>query len=133
MAVYLDHNATAPMHPEVVAAMLPFMHSPLSNPVDALGFSAHKLCGLGSIGELVVKRNPRKSLISGGEQENKRRGGSENVAGIVGLGKAAELAGLEMEWRRHYLQRLSDGFETLSSKPQELVNKLPADFSQAAV
>jgi len=132
MVLYLDNNATSPMHPEVVEAILPFMHSPPSNPVDALGYSAHKLGGPGGIGDLVVKRKPRKLLISGGEQENKRRGGTKNVAGIVGLGKATELAGLEMEWRRHHLQWLTDVFEMLSSKLQELVNKLPAVFRQAA-
>ena len=80
--------------------------------VDAISFSAHKLRGPQGVGALVVKRKPRKLLISGGEQEHKRRGGTENVAGIVGLGKAAELAGLEMEQRRHYLQQLRDVFES---------------------
>jgi cysteine desulfurase len=79
--------------------------------LDAISFSAHKLGGPQGIGALVVKRKPRDLLISGGEQENKRRGGTENVAGIVGLGKAAELASLEMEQRRHYLTQLRDMFE----------------------
>lgn len=80
--------------------------------IDALSFSAHKLRGPQGVGALVVKRRPRKLLISGGEQEHKRRGGTENVVGIVGLGKAAQLAGLEMERRRHYLRQLRDLFET---------------------
>lgn len=79
--------------------------------LDAISFSAHKLGGPQGVGALVVKRKPRDLLISGGEQENKRRGGTENVAGIVGLGKAAELASLEMEQRRHYLTQLRDTFE----------------------
>jgi cysteine desulfurase len=80
--------------------------------LDALSFSAHKLRGPQGVGALVTSRKPRKLLISGGEQEHKRRGGTENVAGIVGLGKAAQLAGLEMEQRRHYLGQLRDVFET---------------------
>jgi cysteine desulfurase len=79
--------------------------------LDAISFSAHKLGGPQGVGALVVKRRPRNLLISGGEQENKRRGGTENVTGIVGLGKAAELASLEMEQRRHYLAQLRDTFE----------------------
>ena len=80
--------------------------------VDAISFSAHKLCGPQGVGALVVKRKPARLLISGGEQENHRRGGTENVAGIVGLGKAAELAKLEMDQRRHHLQQLRDVFES---------------------
>ena len=79
--------------------------------VDAIRFSAHKLRGPQGVGALVVGHRPRSLLISGGEQENKRRGGTENVAGIVGLGKAAELASLEFEQRRLYLGQLRDVFE----------------------
>ena len=79
--------------------------------IDAISFSAHKLRGPQGVGALVIKRKPVNLLISGGEQENRRRGGTENVAGIVGLGKAAELAALEMEQRRHYLAQLRDVFE----------------------
>ena len=90
--------------------------------LDALSFSAHKLRGPQGVGVLVVKRKPRSLLISGGEQENKRRGGTENVAGIVGLGKAAQLAGLEMEQRRHYLGQLRDVFESrLATIPGSVV------------
>ncbi len=90
--------------------------------LDAISFSAHKLRGPQGVGVLVVKRKPRSLLISGGEQENKRRGGTENVAGIVGLGKAAQLAGLEMEQRRHYLSQLRDVFESrLATIPGSVV------------
>lgn len=90
--------------------------------LDAISFSAHKLRGPQGVGALVVKRKPRNLLISGGDQENRRRGGTENVAGIVGLGKAAELAGLEMEQRRHYLAQLRNIFEArLASIPGSVV------------
>jgi cysteine desulfurase len=90
--------------------------------LDAISFSAHKLGGPQGVGALVVKRKPRNLLISGGEQENKRRGGTENVAGIVGLGKAAELASLEMAQRRHYLTQLRDMFEArLATIPGSVV------------
>jgi cysteine desulfurase len=80
--------------------------------VDAISFSAHKLGGPQGIGALIVDRRPREVLISGGDQEHKRRGGTENVAGIVGLGKAAQLARLEIEQRRLHLEQLRELFET---------------------
>ncbi len=79
--------------------------------IDAISFSAHKLRGPQGVGVLVVDRKPGNPLTSGGDQENKRRGGTENVAGIVGLGKAAALARLEMGQRQHYLTQLRDTFE----------------------
>jgi len=61
--------------------------------INLLSLSAHKLHGPKGVGALYVNRQTRFSpLIAGGSQENGRRGGTENVAGIVGLGKAAELA-----------------------------------------
>ena len=61
--------------------------------INFLSLSAHKLHGPKGVGALYVRRGTRFSpLIAGGGQENGHRGGTENVASIVGLGKAAELA-----------------------------------------
>ena len=61
--------------------------------INFLSLSAHKFHGPKGVGALYVNGRTRFiSLIAGGDQENGRRGGTENVAGIVGLGKAAELA-----------------------------------------
>lgn len=61
--------------------------------VDTLALSAHKLCGPQGVGALFVKRGARlTALIRGGSQERNRRAGTENVAGIVGFGRAAALA-----------------------------------------
>ena len=66
--------------------------------VDMLSTSAHKLYGPKGVGALYIRRGTRiVPLIHGGEQENNRRASTENVAGIVGFGKAAELAKLELE------------------------------------
>ncbi len=90
--------------------------------IDAISFSAHKLRGPQGVGALVVNRKPRHSLISGGDQENKRRGGTENVAGIVGLGKAAQMARLEMEHKQYHLTQLRDVFEAkLADIPGSIV------------
>ncbi len=63
-----------------------------------LSISAHKMNGPKGVGAMFVRRGtPVESLLVGGSHERRRRAGTENVAGIVGLGKAAELAmhGLE--------------------------------------
>jgi cysteine desulfurase len=60
---------------------------------DAMSFAAHKFHGPKGVASLFVRRGQRvKPLIIGGPQERQRRGGTENVPGIVGMGKAAELA-----------------------------------------
>lgn len=79
--------------------------------IDALSFSAHKLQGPQGIGALVISRKPSEVLISGGEQERKSRAGTENVAMIVGLGKAAQLARVDMDKKANHLAQLRDFFE----------------------
>ncbi len=70
--------------------------------VDVMSFSAHKFHGPKGVGGMFIRRGVRvRSLLIGGPQERGRRGGTENVAGIVGMGKAAELAGAALpEMRR---------------------------------
>jgi cysteine desulfurase len=61
--------------------------------VDAMSFASHKFHGPKGVGALFVRRGLRvRPLLIGGPQERARRGGTENVPGIVGMGKAAELA-----------------------------------------
>jgi len=65
---------------------------------DLLSISAHKLYGPKGVGALYVRKGTKLiSLMQGGEQEKRRRAGTENVPAIVGLGKAVELAGQEMD------------------------------------
>ena len=66
--------------------------------VDMLSLSGHKLYGPKGVGALYIRRGVRiKPLIYGGGHERGMRSGTENVPGIVGLGKAAELAMAEMD------------------------------------
>ena len=78
--------------------------------VDLLALSGHKFHGPKGTGLLMIRRGVRlKPLLLGGSQERGRRGGTENVPGIVGLGKAAELARarlLEMERVREFRDAL---------------------------
>ncbi|MBR3843107.1 MAG: cysteine desulfurase NifS [Christensenellaceae bacterium] len=68
--------------------------------IDMLSASGHKLNGPKGIGFLYMKKGLKvKSFVHGGQQERGRRAGTENVPGIVGIGKAAELAGETMAER----------------------------------
>ncbi|MBI4743250.1 MAG: cysteine desulfurase NifS [Actinobacteria bacterium] len=77
--------------------------------VDLLALSAHKFYGPKGVGALYIRKGTRMmSLINGGHQERRRRAGTENVPGIVGLGKAIELAVSKMEERSKQLTFLRD-------------------------
>ncbi len=77
--------------------------------IDMLSASGHKINGPKGIGFLYIRKGVKiRSFIHGGAQERKRRAGTENVPGIVGFGKAAELAVKEMESRRTYEENLRD-------------------------
>ncbi len=68
--------------------------------IDMLSASGHKLNGPKGVGFLYIRTGVKiRSFIHGGAQERKRRGGTENVPGIAGLGKAVELAMADMEER----------------------------------
>jgi cysteine desulfurase len=78
-------------------------------PLDALSLSAHKLGGPKGVGALVVRGEASfEALLRGGPQERRRRGGTENVPGIVGLGAAAALAARELSQRSREYARLRD-------------------------
>lgn len=93
-------------------------------PVDLLNFAAHKFHGPKGVGGLYMRSGVKlPALISGGPQERQRRGGTENVAGILGMGEAARLARLWMSTdeparlaaaRDQFEQRILDTVEETS-------------------
>ncbi|MBI4187225.1 MAG: cysteine desulfurase NifS [Chloroflexi bacterium] len=77
--------------------------------VELVAMSAHKLYGPKGVGALYIRRGTKLApFMHGGEQERRRRAGTENVPGIVGLGKAAEIARQEMAEEATRLTRLRD-------------------------
>lgn len=81
-------------------------------PVDYLSITGHKIGAPKGIGALYVRRKaPFVPLIYGGHQEKNRRGGTESVALIVGLGKAAELAREKLADYDKTVRRLRDALE----------------------
>jgi len=80
--------------------------------VDLLSLSAHKIYGPKGVGALYVRTGtPMEPLMFGGSHERDRRPGTENVPGIVGLGRAAELARENLAEDSARISRLRDKFE----------------------
>jgi cysteine desulfurase len=80
--------------------------------VDTLAVSAHKMYGPKGVGALYVRRNTRmRAWVRGGSQERNRRAGTENVAGIVGLGRAAAIARAELGDEAPRVGALRDALE----------------------
>jgi cysteine desulfurase len=81
-------------------------------PVDMLSLSGHKLHAPKGVGALFVRKGTRfYPYIIGGHQENGRRAGTENIASIIGLGKACELAAKNLQNEIFYLGKLRDKLE----------------------
>lgn len=79
--------------------------------ISALSLSGHKLYAPKGVGALYVKNGINfEKFIEGGHQEKNRRAGTENVAGIVGLGKACELANINLKYHMNHLKELRDYF-----------------------
>ncbi len=93
--------------------------------VDFLSMSGHKLHAPKGVGVLYIRRGtPYVPFLAGGHQEKGRRGGTENVASIVGLGRACELAEEKMEEENTQVKALRDRLEEglLASVPRSMLN-----------
>jgi cysteine desulfurase len=83
-----------------------------ANTIDMLALSGHKLHAPKGVGALYIRRGTKFApFLLGGHQEHGRRGGTENVAGVVGLGKAAELAAARMTDENTRVKALRDKLE----------------------
>ncbi|MGF1659233.1 MAG: cysteine desulfurase NifS [Rubrimonas sp.] len=89
----LAHGVGALFHTDAVQAVGKLPISLKGSDIDMLSLSAHKFHGPKGVGALYVRKGVRfRPLLRGGQQERGRRAGTENAPGIVGLGKAAEIA-----------------------------------------
>ena len=96
-----------------------------ANAIDMLSLSGHKLHAPKGVGVLYVRRGTEFSpFLIGGHQERGRRGGTENTAGIIALGKACELAAANIEAENSRVRRLRDSLESrlLAAIPNSRVN-----------
>jgi len=96
--------------------------------VDMLSISAHKIYGPKGVGALYVRKGTRLlGLSQGGSHEMKKRAGTENIPGIVGMAKAVELAEQRLEGDTKYLENLRDTMirKILDSIPESYLNGHP--------
>ena len=125
----IAHDRGALFHTDAVqsAAKVPVNVKTLG--VDMLSISAHKFYGPKGVGALWIRRGLRVlPLLTGGRQERSRRAGTENVAGIVGMGVAARIARAKMADEGARLSTLRDRLEAeiLAAVPGTAVNGAPA-------
>ncbi|MCA1363499.1 cysteine desulfurase NifS [Bradyrhizobium sp. IC3069] len=108
----LTREAGALFHTDAVQAIGKVRLNLKDSAIDMLSLSAHKLHGPKGVGALYLRKGTKfRPLICGGSQERGRRGGTENVPGIVGLGKAADLAAERLEPDRVRIGALRDRLE----------------------
>jgi cysteine desulfurase len=118
----IAHEHGALFHTDAVQAIGKVTVDVQDADVDFLSFSAHKFHGPKGVGGLYIKDGqPLTSLLHGGEHMGGRRSGTLNVPGIVGMGKAMELANLHLDFENSNVRQLRDYLE-------DAVLKLPDVF-----
>lgn len=106
-------DAGAVLHTDAVQTVGKLPIDVKKTPIDMLSFSGHKLHAPKGIGVLYIRKGTKvKPFLLGGHQENSRRGGTENVPYIVGLGAACELAIGNMKDEATRVSALRDKLET---------------------
>src|SRR5512136_1265845 len=127
-AAELAHKRGILFHTDAVQAVGKIPIHMKANVVDMLSISGHKLHAPKGIGILYVRKGTKFSpFIIGGHQEKERRGGTENTPSIIGLGKACELAALNMDAENTRVKQLRD---TLEEKLLELIPNSRVNGSQ---
>ena len=121
----IAHKKGALFHTDAVQAVGKIPINLKESKIDMLSMSGHKLHAPKGVGALFVRKNVRfKPFLIGGHQELGRRAGTENVASIVALGKACELAGKYMDIENTEVKELRDYLEEkiLKSIPKTKIN-----------
>lgn len=112
-------------HTDAVQAVGKFPIDLKAIDIDMLSLSGHKLHGPKGVGALYVRRGTKYTpFMIGGHQEKGRRGGTENVASIIGLGKACELAAAYLSDNNNHVEQLRDKLENeiLKRVPNTIIN-----------
>lgn len=134
-----ERNPKVVVHTDAVQAAGAMDITPAKLGVDLLSIAGHKLYGPKGVGVLYIKnRTPWQPMLLGGSQEKERRAGTENVAGIVGMAKAMELAWSEAEERNAHAREVRDRLlfglperipDTVITGPTDPAKRLSNSFS----
>jgi cysteine desulfurase len=117
------HSRGIVFHTDAVQAVGKIPINMADSHVDMLALSGHKLHAPKGVGALYVRKGTKYApFLMGGHQEHGRRGGTENVASIIGIGKAAELAADKMEDENTRVMTLRDKLE------KSLLKRIPNSF-----
>jgi cysteine desulfurase len=118
----MAHKKGALFHTDAVQAVGKVPMNMKASQIDMLSLSGHKLHAPKGVGALYVRRGVRfRPFMIGGHQERGRRAGTENVPGIIALGKAAETAAKNLSAETAELARLRDKLESSIMKKFESV------------
>jgi len=140
----IARNKGVLFHTDAVQSVAKIPFDLKKTPVDMLSISGHKFNGPKGVGALYLKKGTAAlfSPVCGGGQEKKRRGGTENVPGIIGFGKACDLAVLRMskkscigDLRDYFLNRIYEmipGANLFGDKINRLPNTLNIGFEGLA-
>jgi len=124
-AAQMAHRKGILFHTDAVQAVGKVPIDMSQNNIDMLSLSGHKLHAAKGVGALYLRRGTKFStFLIGGHQEKGRRGGTENTAGVIGLGKACELAAQKMAEENTRVKHLRDKLENglLERIPNSRVN-----------
>jgi cysteine desulfurase len=124
----IAHNRKALFHVDAVAAAGQIPIDVRNHNIDLLSLSSNDMYGPKGVGALYIKTGTRiEPLVLGGGQERGLRSGTENIPGIVGMGKAAEIAKAEMDREAERLTGLRDKLieGVLDSIPESYLNGHP--------
>ncbi|HEY1922116.1 MAG TPA: cysteine desulfurase family protein [Tepidisphaeraceae bacterium] len=115
----LTRNLRVPFHVDGTQAVGKIPVDVQAANIDAMSFAAHKFHGPKGVSALYARRGLRmRPLLIGGPQERQRRGGTENVPGIVGMGKAAQLA-------KQHLADMPKVAQLRDRLEQEILKRIP--------
>lgn len=117
----IAHSRNITFHTDAVQALGNTLIDVERQKIDMLSLSGHKINAPKGIGALYIKDGIEvEKFINGGHQEKDKRAGTENVAGIIGLGKACQIANRNMEKHIKYLKKLRDYY----------IDRLKKEFSE---
>ena len=117
----IAHSRNITFHTDAVQALGNTLIDVERQKIDMLSLSGHKINAPKGIGALYIKDGIEvEKFINGGHQEKNKRAGTENVAGIVGLGKACQIANRNMEKHIKYLKKLREYY----------IDRLKKEFSE---